>query len=305
LSKTSGGALAMMAAMAASDPTRDKTSDCPNTVDRFVGLEDGDMHVVVDGRPDAPALLLIHASAASLATWDLVVPYLAGALRVIRVDLLGCGKSSTPAVGYDITTQARRVSDALDEIGVSRVRVIGHSGGCAVATAVAEQRPDAVVALALIDFGPSLDAKIPENRLTRLVLTRFPGRMLWRMKTEATIRKSASMGFTRPVDIPDAMIEDALRMTHRAFVGAMRAPVEYLRQRSLPDRLSALGLPLLVIFGADDQRWRSSMAGGYRVVPGSHVEVLAGVGHTPILEDPETIGKLLLDFASATVRTTT
>ena len=55
-----------------------------------------DMHVVEDGKPDAPALLLIHGSAASLVCWDLVVPALAGACRVIRVDLLGCGRSATP-----------------------------------------------------------------------------------------------------------------------------------------------------------------------------------------------------------------
>jgi pimeloyl-ACP methyl ester carboxylesterase len=280
----------------------DNTSHEANTRDTFIRLDDGDMHIVEDGKPEAPTLLLIHASAASLATWNLVVPTLASTFRVIRVDLLGCGKSTTPAGGYDIPTQASRVGDALDKLGVSRMTVIGHSGGCAVATALAEQRPDAVVALALIDFGPSLDAKIPESRLTRLVLTRFPGPLLWRLKTEATIRKGASAGFTRSVDIPDAMIEDALRMTHRAFVGAMRAPVQYLEQRSLPDRLSALGLPLLVIFGADDQRWRSSSAGDYRVVPGARVELLPGVGHTPILEDPQTTSKLLLDFALAAAR---
>jgi pimeloyl-ACP methyl ester carboxylesterase len=50
--------------------------------------------------------------------------------------------------------------------------MIGHSSGCTVATALAEQRPDAVAGLALIDFGPSLDAKIPERLLFRLLLTR-------------------------------------------------------------------------------------------------------------------------------------
>ncbi len=268
----------------------------PNTRDTFIRLDDGDMHVVEDGKPETPAVLLIHASAASLATWDLVVPSLASAFHVIRVDLLGCGKSTTPAGGYDIPTQASRVGDALDKLGVNRITVIGHSGGCAVATALAEQRPAAVVALALIDFGPSLDAKIPESRLTRLVLTRFPGPLLWRLKTETSIRKSARAGFARPVDVPDAMIEDALRMTHRAFAGAMRAPVKYLGQRSLPDRLAALRLPLLVIFGADDRRWRASSAAAYRAVPGARVELLPGVGHTPILEDPQTTSKLLLDF---------
>jgi pimeloyl-ACP methyl ester carboxylesterase len=286
-----------------SDATRgdrqvaDNTFHKPITRGTFIRLDDGDMHIIEDVKPGAPALLLIHASAASSATWDLVAPTLASAFHVIRVDLLGCGRSTTPAGGYDIPTQASRVGLALDKLGVSRMTVIGHSGGCAVATALAEQRPDAVVALALIDFGPSLDAKIPESRLTRLVLTRFPGSLIWRLKTEATVRKGARAGFTRPVEIPDAMIEDALRMPHRAFVGAMRAPVKYLEELSLPNRLCALGLPLLVIFGAEDQRWRSSSAGDYRVVPGARVELLPGVGHTPILEDPETTSKLLLDFA--------
>jgi pimeloyl-ACP methyl ester carboxylesterase len=34
-------------------------------------------------------------------------------------------------------------------------------------------------------------------------------------------------------------------------------------------------------------------------VPGARVELLKGVGHTPMLEDPQTTGTLLLDFAAA------
>jgi pimeloyl-ACP methyl ester carboxylesterase len=271
----------------------------PEADDRLVRLDDGDMHVVQDGKTGAPALLLIHGSAASLACWDLVVPLLAGACRVIRVDLPGCGKSTTPAGGYDAPTQARRVGAALDSLGVSRVTVIGHSSGCAVATALAEQRPGAVAGLALIDMGPNLDAKIPERLLLRLLLTQFPGRLLWRLKSEATIRKGARSGFTRPVDIPDAFVEHMREITHRDFVGAMQAPLDYLEQRSLPSRLPPLGLPVLVIFGTDDQRWRSSSAVAYRAVPGARVELLPGVGHTPMMEDPQATGRLLLDFAAA------
>ena len=119
------------------------------------------------------------------------------------------GDRQPPLSGYDIPAQARRVGAVLDKLGVSRVTVIGHSSGCTVATALAEQRPDAVAALALIDIGPSLDAKIPESLLFRLLLTPFPGRLLWRLRTKAAIRKAARTGFTRPVDIPDAFIEDA------------------------------------------------------------------------------------------------
>jgi pimeloyl-ACP methyl ester carboxylesterase len=264
-----------------------------------VRLDDGDMHVVQDGKPGAPAVLLIQNAAAPLACWDPIVAQLASAHRVIRVDLLGRGNPASPADRYDIRAQARRVGAVLDQLGVSQVTVAGHSSGCTVATALAEQRPGAVAGLALIDYGPSLAAKIPERPLFRLVLTQFPGRLLWRLRTEASVRKAVRTGFTRPVDIPDAFIEHALEMTHQDFVGAMRGPLNYLGQRSLPDRLIPLGIPLLVIFGADDQRWRSSLASAYQTVPGARVELLPGVGHSPMIEEPQTTGALLLDFAAA------
>jgi pimeloyl-ACP methyl ester carboxylesterase len=267
--------------------------------ERLVRLDDGEMHVVEDGRASAPALLLIHGTVGSTAWWDPIVPVLAETYRVIRVDLLGHGRSSTPAGGFDIPTQARRVGAALDRVGVNRATVVGHSAGCTVATALAEQRPRAVAALALIDMGPSPDAKFPDGLLARLLLTRLAGRLLWSLRTGATIRKAMRTAFTRPVDIPDGIIEAAQGMTHRALTGATRAPLDYLGERSLPARLAALGIPVVVIFGADDQRWRSTSAAAYRGVPDVRVELLPGVGHTPMLEDPQTTSALLLDFAAA------
>jgi pimeloyl-ACP methyl ester carboxylesterase len=254
------------------------------------------MHLVEDGSPGAPAVLLLGNAATPVALWDPVVPSLATACRVIRVDLFGHDR---PARGYDLPAQARRVGAALDQLGVDRVTVIGHSSGGMLATALAEQRPGLVTALALIDTGPSLDAKIPESRLARLALNPVAGPLLWRLKTGATIRKAAGTGFTRPVEIPDALIEHVQGMTHRSFVAAMRTPLDYLGQRSLPDRLAALNLPLLVIFGTEDRRWHSSSAADYRAVPGARVEMLPDVGHTPIVEDPQTTASMLLDFAAA------
>jgi len=59
---------------------------------------------------------------------------------------------------------------------------------------------------------------------------------------------------------------------------------------------------VLVIFGDEDQRWRSSSAAAYRAVPGARVEFLPGVGHTPMMEDPQATGTLLLEFAAAAAR---
>ena len=271
----------------------------PDADDRFVRLDDGEMHVAEDGDQGAPAVLLIHGTAASTAWWDPVIPQLAGDCRVIRIDMAGHGRSSAPAGGYDIPAQARRAGAVLDRLGAGRVTVIGHSTGGYVATALAGQRPGLVSGLALIDTCPDLDAVMDQGLLGRLLLAPLPGRLLWRLRTEATIRKALASAFSRPIDIPDTIIQATMEMTHRALAATSRAGDNYLKQQALPDRLAALDLPVLVMVGADDHRWRSSSAAAYRAVPGARVELLPGVGHTPMQEDPQTTGKLLLDFAAA------
>ncbi|MFI6173574.1 alpha/beta fold hydrolase, partial [Nocardia sp. NPDC051052] len=114
-------------------------------VDKSIG---GEIYVSQDGPRDAPALLLIHGTAASGRSWDPMVPLLTGSHRVIRVDLLGCGQSAGLGdASYTVSDQARRVGAALDPRGVERVIAVGHSSGGAVATALAEQRPDLVAAV--------------------------------------------------------------------------------------------------------------------------------------------------------------
>jgi pimeloyl-ACP methyl ester carboxylesterase len=261
----------------------------------------GDVNVVQDGSRGAPALLLIHGLAGSTAWWDRVVPVLARNFQVIRVDLRGHGRSPSPRHGFDTATNARSIAVALDALGISRFFVVGHSTGGYVATALVEQRPEAVIALTLIDTGPSPATIIPQGLLSRLALLPVPGRFLWRLQSEATIRKLLRAGaFFRDVDIPREIIESIQGMTHRAFAGTARGSMEFIRLRSVPDRLAALGMPVQVIFGVEDARYRSTMATDeYRAIPDARVELLDGVGHTPMLEDPRTTAGLLSEFATA------
>jgi pimeloyl-ACP methyl ester carboxylesterase len=257
------------------------------------------MYVVQDGAPDAPVLVLIHGFGASTAWWEPIVPYLAQSHRVIRVDLLGHGRSTSPASGYDLPTQAGRIGAVLDALGVARVSVaVGHSTGGAVATALADQRPDLVAALVLIGTGPRPSADLADSPLSRLLFARFPGRLLWRFFAEKLIRQSLASAFTRPVEVPDALVSGSRAMTHHALAVTARASVGYIEERPLPDRLVDIGKPLLVVFGAEDRRWRSSSAEDYRVVPGAQIEVLPGVGHTPMFEDTATLSVMLRGFAA-------
>ncbi|MEV0385834.1 alpha/beta fold hydrolase [Nonomuraea sp. NPDC050643] len=262
------------------------------TESSILSLDDGTIHVCQDGPRDAPALLLIHGSAASARSWDPLVPLLTGSHRVIRIDLLGHGRSAKPADrSYEIPDQGHRVGAALDRLGVEHAIVVGHSSGGYTATALAEQRPDLVTALVLINTGPGLGAYIaPESAAI--------GPSQW-PPTDEQIRQFASTGFSRPgYRIPQELLDEVRTMTYHTLTMTMKASLGYLGRQELPDRLRPLGKPLLVIFGEDDRRWRSSSAADYRTVPGARVELLPGLGHSPILEDPARTAVPLLAFAA-------
>lgn len=258
-----------------------------------LSLDDGDIYVCQDGPRDAPALLLIHGSASSTRSWDPLVPLLATSHRVIRIDLLGHGRSAKPSDrSYAIPDQARRVGAALDRLGIEHAIVVGHSSGGYSATALAEQRPDLVTALAFINTGPSLNAFIAPGSAA-IDPAQWP-------PTDEQLRQFASTGFSRVgYQIPQELLNEVRAMTYHTLTATMRASSGYLEQRALPDRLTVLGKPVLVIFGEDDRRWRSSSAADYRVVPGAEVELLPGLGHSPLLEDPPRTAALLLAFAAS------
>ncbi len=260
------------------------------------------MHVVHDGLRQAPPLLLIHGSGASGACWGPVTGALASRHHVIRVDLPGCGQSP-PAPSYGVPQQAGRVAALLDDLGLRHVTVAGHSSGGYVATALAEQRPDLVGSLALISTGPRLDALLPQPFILRALLAPPLGPLLWPRRSDAMIRKGISTTTARPVDIPGDAVADLRNITYRTFRKVLRCNAAYVAERSVPERLARLGVPVLVIFGAADPRYEPSSAHQYGAVPNARVEMLPGVGHVPILEAPEATGELLLGFTAAAAGT--
>jgi pimeloyl-ACP methyl ester carboxylesterase len=148
-----------------------------------------------------------------------------------------------------------------------------------------------VTALVLVNTGPSLDAFIASESAAI-------GPSQWPPSDEQ-LHRFASTGFSRAgYQIPQVLLDEVRAMTLHTLTTTMHATRSYLEQRALPDRLKVLGKPLLVIFGEDDRRWRSASASDYRAVPGAIVEVLPGLGHSPILEDPPRTAAPLLAFTA-------
>jgi pimeloyl-ACP methyl ester carboxylesterase len=93
------------------------------------------------------------------------------------------------------------------------------------------------------------------------------------------------------------------RQTRHAFLRTLRSVVDYRGQAvSAVNRLHlSSGLPTLLIWGDRDRI--IPVAHGYAAhdaLPGSRLEVLAGVGHFPHVESPTAVVDILDDFIATT-----
>ncbi len=121
-----------------------------------VQVDGGTLSVTVGG--SGPPVVLIHGYAESSRMWKPLARVLAPHYTVIAPDLPGIGDSSIPPSDIDMKTAAERVHAAVQSLGYTKVRVVGHDIGLMVAYAYAALYPQEVEKLALMDaFLPGVE----------------------------------------------------------------------------------------------------------------------------------------------------
>jgi pyruvate dehydrogenase E2 component (dihydrolipoamide acetyltransferase) len=109
---------------------------------------------------EGPPALLLHGFGSDHLLWLANQQALAAIAAVAAIDLPGHGNSSLDVGDGTIKELAERIETALDQRGLKNIHVIGHSLGGGLALVMAEQRPDLVASLTLIDaagLGSSVD----------------------------------------------------------------------------------------------------------------------------------------------------
>jgi pimeloyl-ACP methyl ester carboxylesterase len=276
-----------------------QTESAEVTVDgaKIVSLSGGDLQVLDEGPRDAPPIVLLHCYTCSINWWERLVPALDRDHRVIAIDLLGHGGSEKPRSGYSIEDQAQLVAGALGRLGVRNAIVVGHSLGGAVAVALADQSPELVGGVTIIDTEPDTSYR-SLDLLARATLTPVIGETLWRVKMDWSIRDGLEGAFAPGFDVPDQFIDDVKRMTYTSYDHSHSAFDSYLDESALDDRLRALDLPSLVVFGAEDQIVDVREAlNAYADIPDTGTALIQGSGHSPNVEKPAQTSRLILRFA--------
>ena len=259
---------------------------------RFVDLGGGlRVHLRDTGPRAAPVLMLIHGSNASLQTWEPWAERLGNRYRIIRMDLPGHGltgasptRDYSPAAYVDVINRIRRT------LCVDRIVLAGNSMGGGVAWHYALAHPDHLRALVLID---SVGQPEPGNGKAPLIfrIARVPilRNVAAQITPRSMIADSLPGVFGNPKLADAAMVDRYWELLR--YPGNREATLDRFSRpsdRATPAQLAALKLPVLILWGAQDQL--IPVASGHWLhahIPGSRLIVYPGVGHLPMEEHPD------------------
>lgn len=291
--------LALLGLNALSVGHETKSAEVTEPGGRILKLEGGELEVVERGPRNANPIVLIHCFTCAIDWWDRVMPLLEARHRVVAIDLLGHGGSEKPRSGYSIPNQADLVAQALDRLGVSDAAVVGHSLGGGVVTALADQSPQLVDRVVIVDTGPTHEEG-DLGLIAKLAFSPVIGEFFWRVKPDFAIKQGLEVAFAPGFEVPDAFVEDVNEMTFSAYDSSAAESQAYSEEKPLDERMKDTGKPLLVIMGAEEQIIddpAERLAEYRRTVPGVRTKLIEGSGHSPNVEKPAETAALILGFA--------
>jgi 3-oxoadipate enol-lactonase/4-carboxymuconolactone decarboxylase len=248
------------------------------------------LDVRLDGREDAPPVVLLGSVGSTSEMWSPVVGPLAEQFRVVRLDHRGHGGS--PASSRDqpctLADLGADVLETLDAVGVERAHFAGLSLGGMVGMWLAVHRPSRIGRLSLL----STSAYLPpaESWLDRAATVRAHGMSAI---AEAVVARwpTASLAARDP-DLVASLRAMVCGIDAESYAQCCEA----IAAMDLRADLARIAACTLVIAGAQDPATppahAETIANG---IPGALVEVLDEAAHLPTYEQPARIAALLLD----------
>jgi pimeloyl-ACP methyl ester carboxylesterase len=256
-------------------------------------------------------VLLLHGWPQHWYEWRHLIPALSGKYRVLAMDLRGFGWSDAPQGGYLKENLADDVLAVLDQMGVERVKLVGHDWGGWVGFLLclrAPQRFERYLALNIVHPWVEIRKALPHAWrfwYQAAVLAPLLGYRLHR--GGRFIRSALRLGVhDRSVwDEPTlSSFADNLAEPDRARAAVQMYRVFNLREvgpvvrgRYAGKRLT---VPTRMLFGTDDAAIHPSLLTGYeKHADDMRVELVPGCGHFIADERPDLVAAAALAFFEA------
>lgn len=237
-------------------------------------------------------LVLIHGFGEDRHIWDSMVPALARSARLILPELPGTGNSAAEQA-LTMESMATGIKAILDQEGIEKAILIGHSMGGYISLAFTALFPESLKALGL--FHSTAFADPPARREARLKNMEFIARHgTASFLTTSTPNLFAASNRTRLKTTIDQLIQANSHIPDRALIAFTEA------MRIRPDRrdiLQQLKQPVLFIIGKEDQAVPFADAMQQVYLPDlSYIHILKQSGHMGMLEENDKSTRAILQF---------
>lgn len=134
----------------------------------FVNCDGARIYWRVDGRAEAPPLVMVGSLGSDHAMWNPVMGALARHFRVIRIDKRGHGASDAPPGDYTMERLGRDVLAVADAAGAPRFRYMGLSIGGMIGMWIAGNAPERIERLVLTNTTARVDPSTFAERIATI-----------------------------------------------------------------------------------------------------------------------------------------
>ncbi len=236
-------------------------------------------------------IVLLHGNWSTHRWWIPVAEQLErllGDRRLLAPDLRGRGDTQGPDHGYTLPELAADVRAFMRALGIDRAHLVGHSLGTGVAMQLALDEPERVASLVAVapvwpDGMPEVHARRDEQAAVHADLARF-GRLMRSMAPNAELGE----------------LWDELVITgHRQRPIATMRNLDALIDWRPGERLRELVMPRVVVDGERDRLCGGETARRAAEVLGCERVQLPGIGHSPNLEAPAAVARVIADLVAS------
>jgi len=264
---------------------------------------------------DGPPVVFVHGGSSSGANWAPLLTELDG-LRCVVLDRPGCGLSGPIAGTFETIDEFNEFADALvpeviDALGLDRATVVATSFGAYFAIRAAAARPEVFDRLICVayPFGApmvkaptsmrfaaipgmsTLSTKIPPNRpAVRMILKQLG---LGRALDQGKVSDEFFEWFLSLLRDTDTM-RNEIRSSPKLITPIHGQNPETILQSAT---LASVAMPTLFVWGAEDPLGGTEVAEPFvDQFPDASLEIVAGSGHAPWVDEPERVAQLIQDF---------
>jgi len=259
-----------------------------------------EFHVAEAGAGD-DVVLCLHGWPQHWYEWRHLMPALADRHRVLALDLRGFGWSDAPRDGYEKEDMATDVLAVLDELGLERVKLVGHDWGGWIGFLLclrAPQRFERFLALNILTpWVTRRSAAANAWRFWYQQVVLAPG-VGYRLHRGGEFVPKVLVGASERKEVwtPEVLSAFADNLAEPARARAAVQMYRVFNWRELWPILrgryaeSVLEVPTQMLFGTEDRALRPQMLAGYqRHAREMEVELVPGCGHFIADERPDLV----------------